>query len=108
VLAQDPPAHAQGIARPSINLLVAAASDDAPDGFVMPDLAGLPVVSAQAELSRVGIQSATKFVDVPVAPIGNGDALSMPPVKPGAVIVQWPPAGARVEQSDLVKLTVAK
>jgi hypothetical protein len=56
----------------------------------------------------VGIQSATKFVDVPVAPIGNGDALSMPPVKPGAVIVQWPPAGARVEQSDLVKLTVAK
>jgi len=47
VLSQDPPAHAQGIARPSINLLVAAASDDAPDGFVMPDLTGLPVVSAQ-------------------------------------------------------------
>ncbi len=37
VLAQDPPAHAQGIARPSVNLLVAAASDDVPDGFVMPD-----------------------------------------------------------------------
>jgi beta-lactam-binding protein with PASTA domain len=108
VLAQDPPAHAQGIARPSINLLVAASSDDAPDGFVMPDLAGLPVVSAQAELTRVGIQSAAKFMDAPVAPIGNGDALSKPPVKPGAVMAQWPPAGARVQQSDLVKLTVAK
>ena len=108
VLAQDPPAHAQGIARPSINLLVAAASDDAPDGFVMPDLAGLPVVSAQAELTRVGIQSATNFVDAPAAPIGNGDALPKPPVKPGAVMAQWPLAGARVEQSDLVKLTVAK
>ena len=45
VLAQDPPAHAQGIARPSINLLVAAASDDAPDGFVMPNLNGMPVIA---------------------------------------------------------------
>jgi len=65
VLAQDPPAHAQGIARPSIDLLVAAPSDDTPDGFVMPDLIGLPVVTAQAELGRVGIQSARpKFVDM--------------------------------------------
>jgi beta-lactam-binding protein with PASTA domain len=108
VLAQDPPAHAQGIARPSINLLVAAPGDDAPDGFVMPDLAGWPVVSAQAELTKVGIQSATNFVDAPVTPVGNGDALPKPPVKPGAVMAQWPPAGARVEQSELVKLTVAK
>jgi hypothetical protein len=73
VLAQDPPARAQGIAQPSINLLVAAAGDDAPDGFVMPDLTGLPVVSAQAELARVGIQSTAKFVDVPMAPMGSGD-----------------------------------
>ena len=108
VLAQDPPAHAQGIARPSINLLVAAPGDDAPDGFVMPDLAGWPVVSAQAELNRVGIQSVTKFVDVPVAPVGNGDAFPKPPVKLGAVTAQWPLAGARVVQSDLVTLTVAK
>ncbi len=28
VLAQDPPAHAQGIARPSVNLLVAAPEDE--------------------------------------------------------------------------------
>src|SRR5450631_1886098 len=40
VIAQDPPAHAQGIARPSVNLLVAAAGDDAPDGFLMPELVG--------------------------------------------------------------------
>jgi beta-lactam-binding protein with PASTA domain len=108
VLSQDPPAHAQGIARPSINLLVAAASDDAPDGFVMPDLTGLPVVSAQAELSSVGIQSTTSFVDVPVAPMGAGLAAPMLPVRPGAVMGQQPPAGARVDQSTLVKLTVAK
>jgi beta-lactam-binding protein with PASTA domain len=108
VLSQDPPAHAKGIERPSINLLVAAASDDAPDGFVMPDLTGLPVVSAQAELASVGIQSDTDFVEVPVAPIGAGLAPPTLPVRPAAVIAQQPPAGARVNQDTLVELTVAK
>ena len=109
VLAQDPPAHAQGIARPSIDLLVAAPEDDAPDGFVMPDLTGLPVVTAQAELASVGIKTAApSFVDVPVAPIGSGDAAPRLPVRPGAVTAQQPAAGARVDQSTMVKLTVAK
>jgi beta-lactam-binding protein with PASTA domain len=109
VLAQDPPAHAQGIARPSINLLVAAPSDDAPDGFVMPNLTGLPVVTAQAELARVGIQPARpQYVDVPMAPIGTSNAAPVMPVKPGSVTAQQPAAGARVEQGDLVKLIVAK
>jgi len=108
VLAQDPPAHAQGIARPSIDLLVAASGGDAPDGFVMPNLTGMLVVSAQAELTRVGIKSVTKFVDVPVAPMGTGTAAPVTPVKPGAVIAQQPLAGGRIEQSDMVNLTVAK
>jgi beta-lactam-binding protein with PASTA domain len=108
VIAQDPPAHAQGIARPSINLLVAASDDNAPDGYVMPDLTGLLVVTAQAELSTVGIQSAADYIDVPVAPMGTGLAQPALPVKPGAVISQRPPAGARVDQSTEVKLTVAK
>jgi beta-lactam-binding protein with PASTA domain len=109
VLAQDPPANAQGIARPSIDLLVAAPEDDTPDGFVMPDLTGLPVVTAQAELARVGIQSARpKFVDVPVAPVGTGHTALVMPVRPGSVTAQQPAAGARVQQGDQVKLTVAK
>lgn len=109
VLAQDPPGHAQGIERPSINLLVAALNTDAPDGYVMPDLTGLPVVSAQAALAKVGIKSAAPaFVDVPIAPVGSGDAPIRPLVKPGAVMAQLPPAGSRVDQSTMVKLTVAK
>ena len=109
MLAQDPPAHAQGIEQPSVNLLVAAPDDQAPDGFVMPDLAGLPIVSAQAELTRVGIKTTTPvYIDVPVAPVGTGNALPTLPVRPGAVIMQSPPAGARVDQNTMVKLTVAK
>jgi len=85
VLAQDPPAHAQGIARPSINLLVAAPDDEAPDGYVMPDLTGLPVVSAQAQLAKVGIESAPPtFVDVPIGPMTSGDGPLRQPIKPGA------------------------
>jgi hypothetical protein len=109
VLAQDPPARAQGIARPAINLLVADASDDMPDGFVMPELVGLPVISAQAELAKVGIQSTKPdFVDVPVASVGNGDASPTLPIRPGAVMAQQPAVGTRIEQSVMVKLTVAK
>jgi beta-lactam-binding protein with PASTA domain len=108
VLAQDPPAHAQGIARPSIDLLVAAPADDAADGFVMPDLTGLPVVTAQAELTSVGISSTAKYMDTPIPPVGKGNALPAPPVKPGAIVAQQPPAGARVEQSTPVRLTASK
>jgi beta-lactam-binding protein with PASTA domain len=109
VLAQDPPAHAQGIERPGINLLVAAPGDDAPDGFVMPDLTGLPVVSAQAELARVGMKmAAPSFVDAHVGSVGSGDAQPRSPERPGSVTGQQPPAGSRVEQSTMVKLTVAR
>ena len=109
VLAQDPPAHAQDIERPSINLLVAAPPTEAPDGFVMPDLTGLPLASAQAALFKVGIKPAqTSFVDEHVAPVGSGEAPARPPVKPGAITGQSPAAGSRVEQDARVKLVVAK
>jgi beta-lactam-binding protein with PASTA domain len=109
VIAQDPPAHAQGIERPAVNLLVAAPADDAPDGFVMPDLVGMPVVSAQAALTKAGIkaQPAT-FVDAPVGQVGVGSAPPRMPVSPGSVMTQEPAAGTRVDQSTIVKLTVAK
>jgi beta-lactam-binding protein with PASTA domain len=109
VLAQDPPAHAQGIAGPSINLLVAAPVDDAPDGFVMPDFSGVPIVAAQAQLERVGLKGTTPvFVDVPVPEVGSANIPPRPPVVPGSVIGQQPPAGARVDQNTPVKFTVAK
>ena len=109
VLAQDPPAHAQGIAGPSINLLVAAPSEETPDGFVMPDFNGVPIVAAQAILARVGLKRAPPtFVDVHVPDIGGANTPPKAPVAPGSVIAQQPPAGARVDQNTPVKLTVAK
>jgi eukaryotic-like serine/threonine-protein kinase len=109
VLSQDPPPHAQGIERPSVSLLVAAPDDDAPDGYVMPELIGLPIVTAQEQLSRVGIQTNTPvFVDMPIPPVGAGNAPPAQPVAPGSVVSQVPLAGARVFLSTQVNLTVAK
>jgi eukaryotic-like serine/threonine-protein kinase len=109
VLAQDPPAHAQDIEQPSVSLLVAAPDNQPPDGYVMPDLTGLPIATAQLELAKVGIKTATPtFVEVPVPPVASGDALPKLPVRPGSVMAQEPAAGARVDQTTEVNLTVAK
>jgi beta-lactam-binding protein with PASTA domain len=109
VLAQDPPAHSQGIAQPSINILVAAPDDAAPDGYVMPDLTGIPVITAQALLSRIGLKVDTpSYADVFVPAVSAGPAPPEPPIAPGTVISQQPMAGARVDQTTMIKLTAAK
>jgi beta-lactam-binding protein with PASTA domain len=131
VLAQDPPAKAQGIEKPSVNLLVSAADESPADGFVMPDLTGLPILSAESQLSRVGIKfGEPKFQDVAIpevsaagyAPVSAGSAgANAAPVAapaaptipkatalPGSVLSQSPPPGFRVEVGSTVALTVAK
>jgi eukaryotic-like serine/threonine-protein kinase len=109
VLAQDPPAHAQGIEGPSINLLVAAPSEETPDGFVMPDFTGVPIVAAQATLAKVGLKGPPPtFVDVSVPDIGGANTPPKAPVAPGSVIGQQPPAGSRVGENTPVIFTVAK
>lgn len=128
VLAQDPPAHAQGIERPSVSLLVATPDTNAPDGFVMPSLVGLPVARAQAELARLGLRSAPPdLVDAGAAPPADGaKAVSAPPpaadgihpppgqtaapgtVLPGTVLFERPQAGTRVDPGTEVHLGVAR
>lgn len=109
VLAQDPPAHAQGIESPSVSLLVAAPADDAPDGFVMPDFSGTPIVAAQTTMTRLGIKFAPPvFTEISVPPVGEGNAPPRPPVAPGSIIAQQPTPGARVDQDTEVHLTVAR
>lgn len=109
VLAQDPPAHAEDIAEPTVSLLIAAPSDQQPDGWVMPDLIDLPAPTAEAALNKAGIKMAPlNYVDVPVAPVGSGEAMPQMPVKPESVIAQSPAAGARVDQTVTVQLTVVR
>lgn len=109
VLAQDPPAHSQGIAQPSVNILVAAPANSTPDGYVMPDLSGVPVITAQQMLTRIGLKVDTPaYADVNIPPVGNGTEPPKPPTAPGSVIAQQPIAGARVDETTTIKLTAAK
>lgn len=109
VVAQDPPAHAQGIEQPSVNLLVAAPDDATPDGYVMPDFTGWPIASANAVLARAGISIwPPGIVNVPIPPVGSGDAPLLPLARPGAVLSQLPAAGSRIDQSTIVHFMVAK
>lgn len=112
VLAQDPPAHATGIDGPSINLLVASAPDASADGFLMPDLKGMTLEAAQAQLAHVGLNAAPpSFVNMyvpPVGAVGSDSTAPKPPVAPNTVILQQPAAGARVDASTPVKLTIAR
>lgn len=109
VLAQDPPARAQGIEGPNVNLLVAAPPENTPDGFVMPDFTGFPIVAAQAQLARVGLESLPpSFVALSVPPVGAGNAPPVKPIAPGSVIAQQPAPGSRVDQHTAVRFTVAQ
>jgi beta-lactam-binding protein with PASTA domain len=108
VLAQDPPAHAQDIERPTVNLLVAAPDDEGADGYVMPDLVGTSASGALATLARVGIKATTKAAEMSVGSVGTGNEPPRPPVPPGAIVAQMPPAGVRVDQSTAVQLMVAR
>jgi beta-lactam-binding protein with PASTA domain len=109
VLAQDPPAHSQGIAQPSVNILVAAPDNAAPDGFVMPSVIGMPVIAAQDLLTRAGLKVGTPtYADVNVPAVGAAGEPPRTPIPPGSVTTQQPMAGARVDQATEIKLTAAK
>jgi beta-lactam-binding protein with PASTA domain len=109
VLAQDPPGHSQGIAQPSVNILVAAPDSAAPDGYVMPDLTGIPVITAQVLLNKMGLKVDTPtYADVSVPSIGTDSEQPKSPIAPGAVIAQQPMAGTRVDQTTMIRLTAAK
>jgi eukaryotic-like serine/threonine-protein kinase len=109
VLAQDPPAHSHGLAQPSVNILVAAPDSAAPDGYVMPDLTGLPVLTAMDQLTRIGLKvDPPTYADVNIPPVAPSGTTPTAPTVPGSVIGQQPIAGARVDQNTAIKLTAAK
>ncbi len=109
VLAQDPPPHAEDIERPIVSLLVAAPDDEELSGWVMPDMTGWPLRSAEAALAQVGIKAdPPRFVVAPVGQVGSGSEPPKPPLRPDSVVAQTPAAGMFVDQSTVVELTVAR
>jgi beta-lactam-binding protein with PASTA domain len=109
VIAQSPPPNATGIARPSMNLLVAAAAPPAMEhGYVMPSLIGEPFATAALALTRAGLQQAP-VQELPISqPMPGAPPSAAPLPAPGTVVAQNPPAGYRVDATTPIMLTVAQ
>jgi beta-lactam-binding protein with PASTA domain len=99
VIAQDPPAGAAGVERPSIGIVVSQSSVAVADGFVMPNLIGQQYETAALTLRRAGLKLSTPIQ----AP--NIGANSQPA---GAVTDQRPAAGYRVDGETSITLTVSR
>ena len=54
VVAQSPPAEAQGVATPKVSILVAAPSEE--KSYVMPDLSGMRIADASAAITNAGLK----------------------------------------------------
>ncbi len=106
VLAQTPPANAEGVDKPEVSLLLSQPETAAPTAWVMPNLVGLSFSAANARMREMDLhvwaivpQPAATPVD-PNAPPGTAPAPASLLVPAGVVLSQVPAAGMRVTPGD--------
>jgi beta-lactam-binding protein with PASTA domain len=101
IVAQDPPAGAAGVEKPSVSVIV---SDPAPPqalGVVMPDFIGQQYVTASATISRAGLKL------LPATP-SSASEIAGNTVTSGTVTAQTPQAGYRADADTPIELTVSR
>ena len=100
VLAQTPPANAEGVDRPEIGLLLSQSQTAAPVAYVMPNLAGMSFSAANGKMRELDMHV---WAIVP-QPAGSADdasgAAPVPLIPAGVVVSQVPAAGMRVSPAD--------
>jgi beta-lactam-binding protein with PASTA domain len=90
VVAQSPPANAQGLAVPSIHLLVSGPEEAGPEkAWVMPEFKGMPLSEAQDAAAQIGVKIGRV--------VGTGTLIS----------AQSPAAGQKVTASTVLYFEVA-
>ena len=99
VIAQSPPAGAEGIASPKVNLLFAAAAE--PAAYVMPNLVGRPLADAVRIVQGAGMKIGTVHTIAP-------DPLQPNPPAPGTVLRQSVAAGQKVLAGTALDFDVSK
>ncbi len=107
VIAQSPPAAAQGVATPKVSVLVSAGSEE--KAYVMPDLSGMKLSDASAAITNAGLKVGT--VSTAKTDTANGAATANGGAKPSSgdavVVKQTPAAGQKVTSGATVALEVA-
>ena len=102
VVAQDPPAEAQNVASPKIDLVFSAADDAR--SYVMPSFVGTPLADAAPALERAGLVLGNK----PVATNAGTKAGGKPKILTGTIVKQSPAAGKKVVAGTTVYFEVKK
>jgi beta-lactam-binding protein with PASTA domain len=99
VLAQSPPANADGVTSPKVSLLLS--SNAATQVYVMPDLAGLSVDAAIKRISDAGMTVG--------AMLNLNEAEGQPALNTPAIVVRTnPPAGQRVTTGTPINMEVSR
>jgi beta-lactam-binding protein with PASTA domain len=113
VLAQTPPANAEGVDKPEVSLLLSEPYTAVPKAWVMPNLVGLSYSAASARMRDMDLrvyaivpQAAAPQVD-PNAPAGTPAPPPAPMAPAGVVLTQTPAAGARVTTADTAKVKMS-
>ena len=112
VIAQNPQQNAAGVERPSISLLVSAPAPVPGTAFVMPQLIGMPLLTASGLINRAGLKVGSVMNSYASDATTDAPAGAMAPeetVDPaGTVLSQNPSSGHRVEPGTVVTLRVAQ
>ena len=118
VLAQSPPANANGVLAPRISLLIAEPSQV--PSYVMPNFVGQPLGNVAQVLEKAGMKLGTVTVAQPEptpTPMGGAQApLTQPePLAPASppsplslILSQTPAAGQRIALGSAVNLEVSR
>lgn len=111
VIAQSPPANANGVAAPRISLLLSAAL--APGAYVMPNLVGQTVQSATQILQNAGMRVGTVKVTTAGTTPNTTPASASPPsdAAPAAtslILSQDPAAGQKIMAGSAVNFEVTR
>jgi len=107
VVAQSPPAAAQGVATPKVSVLISAPSEE--KSYVMPDLSGMRLADASVAITNAGLKVgsvAGPKVDANAAPAPSNGAPARPATD-ALIVKQIPAAGQRVTSGAVVNLEVA-
>ena len=112
VLAQTPPANAEGVDKPEVSLLLSQPETAAPKAWVMPNLVGLSYSAASARMREMDLR-VYAIVPQPAAPTPTDPAapvMTTPPaplVPAGVVLTQTPAAGMRVSAAEMPKVKMS-
>jgi beta-lactam-binding protein with PASTA domain len=108
VLAQTPPANAQGVDGPRISLLVSDPQIAQPAAYVMPSLIGLNYMVANSRLAGAGLHLAVAAEAEQSEVVGAAPSSAVVTHGNGVIVAQIPQPGRRVVKGETVHVSLGR